>query len=363
MMFHGSYLPHQVQFLLKPIALTPVANTLEKERLIQSGQKHYSEMLSPESPPSPEYLALFYEACRQNLPQMAQDCVRLAALIAARAGDKLPVLVSLVRAGTPVGVALQHILSRHYQQQIAHFSISIIRDRGIDNQALLYIMQQGFQPEQLVFVDGWTGKGVIQRELRRSIAQFNQQYHTHISADLYVLSDLAGVSGWAASCEDYLIPSAILNACVSGLVSRSVLNEQIGAHDFHGCVYFAEFAPYDVSQTFIQQLTALTDDLQQQGLPTAQPIDTAQAAQTSQAFIAHMMQRYGMQNVNFVKPGIGEATRVMLRRVPRLLLVRDKQAAAVQHLCRLAAEKHVPLQEEANLPYQAAAFIQEVHHA
>lgn len=34
---------------------------------------------------------------------MAQDCMRLAALIAARDEPSLPVLVSLARAGTPVG--------------------------------------------------------------------------------------------------------------------------------------------------------------------------------------------------------------------------------------------------------------------
>ena len=362
-MFHGSYLPYQVQFLLKPISIKPIANTLEKERFIQSGEKHYSEMLSPESPPSPEYLALFQAACEQNLLQMAQDCVRLAALIAARDEPSLPVLVSLARAGTPVGVVLQHILSRHYQQPIAHFSISIIRDRGIDTNALEYILQQGFAPEQIVFVDGWTGKGVIKRELDRFIAQFNQQHHTHIRSDLYVLSDLAGVSGYAASCEDYLIPSAILNACISGLVSRSILNEQIASHDFHGCVYFAEFAPYDLSQTFIQQLTALTDVLQQHGLPAAQAIDTAAAAHTSQTFLAHIMQKYAIHQVNFVKPGIGEATRVMLRRVPQLLLLRNPHAAAVQHLCRLATEKNVPIATDAHLPYQAVALIKDIRHA
>ena len=73
-------------------------------------------------------------------------------MIAARDEPSLPVLVSLARAGTPVGVVLQHILSRHYQQPIAHFSISIIRDRGIDTNALEYILQQGFAPEQMVFI-------------------------------------------------------------------------------------------------------------------------------------------------------------------------------------------------------------------
>ena len=64
--FHGSYRPEQVQFLLKPIEVTPIADTAAKEALIQSGQKHYSEMLSPEYPPSARYLALFHAALAAN---------------------------------------------------------------------------------------------------------------------------------------------------------------------------------------------------------------------------------------------------------------------------------------------------------
>lgn len=43
--FSGSYLPDDVQFLLRPVTIdmTPVEL---KEQLIQSGQKHYSDMLS-----------------------------------------------------------------------------------------------------------------------------------------------------------------------------------------------------------------------------------------------------------------------------------------------------------------------------
>ena len=42
-MFSGSYVAADVQFLLRPIS---IENTTieEKERLIQSGKKHYSEM-------------------------------------------------------------------------------------------------------------------------------------------------------------------------------------------------------------------------------------------------------------------------------------------------------------------------------
>ena len=64
--FSGSYRQEDVEFLLTPMALEPILDLAEKERLIQSGQRHYSEMLSPESLPSPAYLALFQSAFAAN---------------------------------------------------------------------------------------------------------------------------------------------------------------------------------------------------------------------------------------------------------------------------------------------------------
>ena len=131
MMFHGSYRPSQVTFLLKPIEVDAIEDMAAKERLIQSGQRHYSEMLSPEKRPSAEYLALFHAAHQANRQRMAIDCLRLAALIQQQKQQR-STLVSLARAGTPVGVILQEILSYLYAEHVPHYSVSIIRDRGID---------------------------------------------------------------------------------------------------------------------------------------------------------------------------------------------------------------------------------------
>ena len=354
--FHGSYRPEQVQFLLKPITLTPVADTAAKEALIQSGRKHYSEMLSPEYAPSARYLQLFHDACRLNGARMADDCRRLAALLA-RHRDTPPVLVSLARAGTPVGVIVRELLSRHYGASVAHYAISIIRDRGIDNNALHYILAR--HPDQDIrFIDGWTGKGVISRELTRFVSAFNQREHTRISTELHVLSDLAGTAT-AASSDDYLIPSAILNATVSGLISRSVLNEHIGAHDFHGCVYYQELAAHDLSQSFVDDILAHARG----GLPAVQPVDPRAAARTSAAYLAHAKACYGIDNDNLIKPGIGEATRVLLRRQPERLIVRDPADPAVAHLLQLADEKHIAVHRDPELPYHAVSLIRSRTHA
>lgn len=357
MTFCGSYRNEDVQFLLKRLQQQPFIDIAGKEKLIQSGARHYSEMLSPESLPSPTYQKVFEGAFTNNRKKMAHDCLTLAALIADR-HNKSITLVSLVRAGTPVGVILNHLLQKVMGRQVSHYSVSIIRDRGIDEVALSYILAQGHAPESIVFIDGWTGKGVISQVLEKAIRDFNHRKNVNIDSGLYVLSDLAGSAACASSSLDYLIPSSILNATVSGLVSRSLLNESIGPNDFHGCVYYDEFEPYDLSKGFVDEL--ISDAIEQftmYGCPKIKPIDREQTKKISIEFLNKTMMHYGVADVNYIKPGIGEATRVLLRRVPRLLILRDGNASDVSHLKVLAKEKLVPIIIDSSLPYQAVSLI------
>lgn len=353
--FSGSYRPDDVTFLLRPLAQQAFTGVAEKEALIQSGARHYSQMLSPESPPSERYMRLFDAACQANNPRMAHDCLRLAALIAQRPQEKLAI-VSLARAGTPVGVVVTRLLRERFKRAASHYSVSIVRDRGIDAAALRHILAAGHRPESIVFLDGWTGKGVIARELARSIGAFNLRHGVAIDPGLHVLSDLAGAAACAASCDDYLIPSSILNATVSGLVSRTVIDDGMKADDFHGCVHYTQFAPHDRSQAFADQLTALASVLPHTPDDT-QPIDAAAARVRSQRYIDAAMRRYGVFDVNLVKPGIGEATRVLLRRVPRLVVLQDARAPEVAHLAALADEKRVEVDIDPALPYHAVSLI------
>ena len=379
MNFSGSYHGDDVRFLLKRLELASFVDVPDKERLIQSGQRHYSEMLSRESLPSPRYLDVFDQACAANLERMARDCVTLAGLIARRRTGPVT-LVSLARAGTPVGVVLKRLLGGMFGREVAHYSLSIIRDRGIDQVALEYILAQGHAPESIVFIDGWTGKGVIAAELHASMAVFNARHRCAIDSGLYVLSDLAGVAARAAGHDDYLIPSSILNATVSGLVSRSILNDEIGPDDFHGCVYYAEFEPQDQSRVFADRLVELAQQWAEGPAaidavigPASEPASAttalaeaateaarATAAQVSRDYMETAMRVHAIADRNLIKPGLGEATRVLLRRSPDRLIVRDAASADVAHLLVLAREKDVPVHLDPELPYQAVSIIRSI---
>ncbi|WPL19667.1 Citrate lyase beta subunit [Thiorhodovibrio winogradskyi] len=354
--FPGSYRPEDVCFLLKPIAIddTPVA---EKERLIQAGLRHYSEMLSLESLPSADYLEVFHQAFAMTRDRMARGVLDLAAMIAAEHANEIT-LVSLARAGTPVGVLLKHTLAEVFARPARHYSISIIRDRGIDQRALRFILEDCQRdPAGIVFVDGWTGKGVIARELKHALADFKTRWGLTLDSRLHALTDLAGV-GVAPSDEDYLIPSSIMGATMSGLVSRSILNHQIGPDDFHGCVYYAHFEPQDLSRWFVDALReTIRAQLDAGYQPATQPVDPTAARERSTRMLADIRARFGITNANFIKPGIGEATRVLLRRVPERLILRDPDLPEVAHLIQLATEKQVPGEVDPNSPYQAIALI------
>ncbi len=362
--FHGSYLPDDGQILLKPIDI-PYTEVARKEALIQAGTRHYSEMLVKEYQPSPRYLALFHAALARHKRQLALHAWTLAHLVADRPD---PVLVSLARAGTPVGVLLRRILRDYLDRDAPHYSISIIRDRGVDGNALKYILKRhGTRGDNLIFVDGWTGKGVIGRELRHWVTAFNQEEGRHISPDLYVLTDISGTAQVSASLDDYLIPSSLLNATISGLISRSILNEAfIGPEDFHGCKFYPELAEADLSLNYLEILMAEIGELVAAGLPPLTPPDDRarrERREQGEQFMAEIRSRYGIDNINLIKPGIGEAIRVLLRRVPEQILVRDPSLPEIQPFLVLAEEKGVPIIPRPDMPYQATGLIASVKKA
>jgi hypothetical protein len=80
----------------------------------------------------------------------------------------------------------------------------------------------------------------------------------------------------------------------------------------------------------------------------------------SRQLLEDVRRRTGVSDENRVKPGIGESTRVLLRRLPHSLILQDPEMAEVSHLLHLAEEKNVRVVHEPTLPYRAVALIQEV---
>lgn len=354
MSFSGSYEAQDVTFLLNRIVLAPTP-VEEKEKLLASGQRHYSEMIGVERPPDDSYLTLYRDALEANGERLARDIARLARAIAF-ARPEGATLLSLARAGTPIGVLLRRALAG-LGHPVHHYSISIVRDRGIDTRALDHVRAH-HAPASWVFVDGWTGKGAITRELRSATARYAAARAVDLSTTLAVVSDLAGVADLAATDQDYLIPSSILNAVVSGLVSRTILPRDHDANlCFHRCVFYDELAHADLSREFVDTLTPKVEAALATDPVAAGPVTDATRA-TSEAFLADLKRRWNVKDENRIKPGIGEATRALLRRVPARLLLRELGSDDLRHVELLAARCGVSVEVDPGIPYRAAVLIQ-----
>lgn len=349
----GSYDPQDCQFLLTLLEPDYI-EVKEKEVLIQSGRKHYSEMISFESPPSPRYRTLFMELTERYKARLAREVIAIAEQVLKVRSEPITI-VSLARAGTPFGALLQRAFRDIFKVDSLHYSISIIRDRGIDKQALAYILRDQARPaDGLFFVDTWTAKGVITAELKAAIHSWNQREPEQLHDELFVISDIGGTADYAATYDDYAIPSGVMNATVSGLMSRSILNEKIKDQSFHGSVFYEHLSEFDQSTWFIDQVSEQFRHSHKALLPT---FNRRARREQSLRWIHQWQNQYQIKDVNYIKPGVAEATRVMLRRVPACLLLQDSADPDVEHLLLLAEEKSVPIIFEPHMPFKAAAFI------
>ncbi|MBO1623716.1 cysteine protease StiP family protein [Bacillus arachidis] len=354
----GSYAKEDAIFLLKDISDAIEERTTEdREQAIQSGT-HYSEMLPIEYNPSKPYMDLFFASLEQYKRKLAIAIGVVAEQIIKTKGKNL-VLVSLARAGTPIGVLIKRYIRYQYHLELPHYCVSIIRGRGIDENALHYILQQ--HPNQTIqFIDGWTGKGAIKKELRQAVHTFNEKNHEYISDCMAVLADPGHCTSIYGTREDFLIPSACLNATVSGLISRTVLNETyIGPNDFHGAKYYKELETEDLSNFFIDEITALFPSISADVTKQLEHVITTYTEPSWQGMqdIASIQKYFGIDDINLVKPGVGETTRVLLRRMPWKILIQGENNPDLKHILLLAQEKNVPVELYKDMTYSCCGLI------
>lgn len=345
----SSYKEDDVMILLKNITgkVTP-QSTEEREKCIQSGT-HYCEMLPIEYEPSKEYMAAFKDALSRYKTKTALSVSVLAKRIYDTIGPNA-VLVSLARAGTPIGILLKHYLEKNFHTKTSHYTISIIRGKGIDDNAMQLILRH-HDPKNIVFIDGWTGKGAIAHQLRKAM-----QNYDNVKPTLAVLSDPAHIADLYGTHDDFLIPSCCLNATVSGLLSRTFLRDDIiKKDDFHGAIFYENLRDKDVTYRFINAIESAFVK------PNMLPTDTCDDFTTNADVmreIQHIQDQFKIHDINLIKPSIGEATRVLLRRVPWKILVHSMDDTEhLGHLYQLAKEKNVPLEIYPLKYYKACGLI------
>ncbi|MFE5730810.1 phosphoribosyltransferase [Streptomyces sp. NPDC056528] len=350
----SSYAPDEVGWLLQDLSDVELeAPTEEREEAIQSGGAHYAESLPVEYQPSERYQELFHTALESSAARIARAVGTVTeTVLAERAGT--PVLVSLARAGTPVGVLMRRWARARHGLELPHYAVSIVRGRGIDANALRWLAAH-HDPADVVFVDGWTGKGAITRELAEALKDFDG-----FDPDIAVLADPGSCVRTYGTREDFLIPSACLNSTVSGLISRTVLRpDLVGPDDFHGAKFYRELAGSDVSGAFLDAVAARFDEVAATVDTDVKELLAADRDPTWEGWAAveRISEEYGIHDVNLVKPGVGETTRVLLRRVPWKILAKRGADADLAHVRLLAEQRGVPVEEVDDLPYSCVGLI------
>lgn len=347
----SSYSEKDVTILLKDITgLVEPMPAEKREVLIQSGV-HYCEMLPLEYRPGDEYMRLYSEAL-ENYAGITGEAAATAAEKIRKAYPEEAVLVSLARAGTPAGILMKRYLNIKYPDYpVFHYTVSIIRGRGIDRNAMKYILDR-HSPKSVCFVDGWTGKGAILRTLREAVKDYQG-----VQPRLAVLADPANIADFYGTLSDFLIPSSCLNSTVSGLMSRTFLRDDIiGPEDFHGAAYYGELASEDRSAEFIDTVMKRLDLSRDYSSCISASGQSDRI--TGMDEVKRIQKDFSVSDINFIKPGIGETTRVLLRRMPWKILVNDlNDSKYISHILRLAEEKNTEVIEYPLKRYRACGII------
>lgn len=355
----GSYKEDDIIFLLKKLnGQIKEKDNKSREIAIQSGI-HYSEMLPIEENPSEEYLKLFYNSLEKFSNKLALAVGVTAEKILKSRGTDV-VLVSLARAGSPAGILIKRYINKFHKINWMHYSISIIRGRGIDQNALKFIVKR--HPNAVIqFVDGWTGKGSITKELNKSIDLFNENNgkNNGLKYELAVLADPGNCAEIYGTREDFMIPHACLNSTVSGLLSRTIYREDlIKSNDYHGVKYYEELRKDDLSRFYIKKIEEKFESVFSESIKKTNDFDLNKEEINWTGFedVKNIRRDFNIESIHFIKPGIGETTRVLLRRIPWKILIK-KDATNIEHIIQLAKEKNILVENYPLKAYQCCGLI------
>lgn len=350
-MFPHTFNPEDVTVLLEKVEPNYMSQE-QRHQMIANGI-HYNELISKEGIPSQKVLGLFKESVDSFGDNMAQMIRTMALTI--HYLEPRPVLVSLVRAGTPTGILVRRALL-DMGVDAPHFSVSIVQGRGFDEVAIEHILSLGYRPSQLIFIDGWTGKGVVRSELSDALKKMSKNNGRMFRDELFVLSDIAGVAEHASTREDVLIPSALLSGPLCGLVSRTLYRGTEDDPMMHGAAYLDYMEEVDVSSWFIELMDEKIRSATDQNTYKMVSMDTAQELMSD--FIGFLLEEYNLPSRERIKPGVGESSRLFLRKPPAKLIIRDTSRKEVAHLLEMAKEFEVDVVVMPEMPYLASCITQ-----
>lgn len=323
-------------YLLKDLQgiVTPVP-AQEKRRLLKEGRPGHS-ILAEDPPISHSENALFLNLLEENRAEIAK-CVGVLCESILEQKQSFPIIVSLARGGVAYGALCRQYFKKFCHVDIPHYCVSLIRNVGIDENALNYIVRKhGDRPIQ--FIDGWTGSGFLSAQLDKYISLYNHKNGTQISAKLAVLADTSHICQLSGTRKDILLPDCCLNSTVCGLISSVYYDPAvIGPEDFHGAVVWDSLQHQDFSKYFLDTVTASL--VKQQ--PKSEQVTGNYGREVSHRLSSELM----IDDSKRIRLGIGESTRALFRSdISRILSV-DPSDPRLTFLAKLASSKGVRIEQ------------------
>lgn len=318
---------------------------------------HTDASLAGEYLPTAEYLDLTVELMTGSAREIAELAGVLAEQVLDRRGPDV-VLVSTVRAGVPVGILLRRWLDFAYGITVDHYAIGLKRGVGVDPAALRWLGRH-HDPARVQFVDAWTGKGGVAKEVLSSIAA--PDVPGGFDPSLAVLTDPGRCTDLYGTRRDVLVPTACLNSMATGRVSSPVPRHPlIGPDDFFGATFFRESGELDVSGRFVDGVAAAFPAVAGAVATGWEKIARSDRTPDWSGWRAteEIAGRYAIDQQNMlVRPGIGETMRVLLSHVPGRVIVNPDAAPVLEHVLWLAGQRGLPVDEIPGLPYACVGLI------
>ena len=138
-------------------------------------------------------------------------------------------------------------------------------------------------------------------------------------------------------------------------VSKKKEKELVSSSSYRRVAY-EHFLKEDETNHFLEEVSSCFDQLEEEVLIGISEEITYEGWQQ----VKEIATLFEVDDLNLIKPSLGEATRVLLRRKPWKLLIKDVNHPRVQHLLLLAKEKNVDILHYPNMNYLACGIISKV---
>ena len=345
----GSMTDGRCIFLLKDVkGLVPVLSAEEKRKRVSIGLDA-QDFLAQDPAVPPETLKLFREKARDNSVRIAECVGRLAEKIY-RDSDAEPVLVSLVRGGIMTGALCKHYIEKYYGKKIPHYALSLIRGVGIDENALSDIIKR-HGDKRIRFIDGWTGSGLISKELDSFVTEYNLKNNTEIDSRLAVLSDTSCVCQICGTREDIFLPECCLNGTICGLLSSVCLCGSTSDDDYHGAIILDDLESEDQTGWYYELICGNMRKIE------------INSVYSEVEFYGRQLQERICEELELdcakrVRLGLGESTRAIFRTRLKELLVKDLDNEDNAYILHLSTEKGISIRQYDTGKYNCIAILE-----